>query len=110
MEQKQSAVELTQQMVRIDSTNPGAGENGMEQFLLSFGEKLKQFNDRVMIRTEEVLPGRNNVMLPFRGRSVFRSWYLSAIWTRFRPAMDGKKTRFPGRSGKESCTDGAPAT
>ena len=68
MEQKQSAVELTQQMVRIDSTNPGAGENGMEQFLLSFGEKLKQFNDRVTIRTEEVLPGRNNVMLTLPGK------------------------------------------
>ncbi len=68
MEQKQSAVELTQQMVRIDSTNPGAGENGMEQFLLSFGERLKQFNDRVTIRTEEVLPGRNNVMLTLPGK------------------------------------------
>ena len=30
MEQNQLAVKLTQQMVRIDSTNPGTGEKGME--------------------------------------------------------------------------------
>lgn len=69
MEQKQSAAELTQQMVRIDSTNPGAGENGMEQFLVSFGERLKLANGRVGIRTEEVLPGRNNVMLFLPGEA-----------------------------------------
>lgn len=67
MEKKQSATELTQQMVRIDSTNPGAGEKGMEQFLLSFGERLKRINGRVAVRTEEVLPGRNNVMLILPG-------------------------------------------
>ena len=57
MEQNQLAVKLTQQMVRIDSTNPGTGEKGMEQFLLSFGQELQNTNDRVTIRTEEVLPG-----------------------------------------------------
>ena len=68
MEQNQLAVKLTQQMVRIDSTNPGTGEKGMEQFLLSFGQELQNTNDRVTIRTEEVLPGRNNVMLSLPGK------------------------------------------
>lgn len=64
--EQQNAVELTQQMVRIDSTNPGADEGGMEQFLLSFAENLK--NDHVKIQTEEALPGRHNVMLTLPGK------------------------------------------
>ena len=66
MEQEQSAVKLTQQMVQIDSTNPGNNEGGMEQFLLSFAENLK--NDHVLVRTEEALPGRRNVMLTLPGK------------------------------------------
>lgn len=66
MEQEHKAVRLTQQMVRIDSTNPGADEGGMEQFLLSFAENLK--NDHVKVRTEEALPGRRNVMLTLPGK------------------------------------------
>lgn len=66
MEQEQRALELTRQMVRIDSTNPGANEGGMEQFLLSFAENL--CNEHIKVRTEEVLPGRNNVMLTLSGK------------------------------------------
>ena len=65
MAQEQTAVRLTQQMVQIDSTNPGNEEEGMKQFLLSFAENLK--NDRVAVQTEEVLPGRHNVMLSLSG-------------------------------------------
>lgn len=68
MEQNQLAVKLAQQMVRIDSTNPGAGEKGMEQFLLAFAEQLQNRNGRVTVRTEEVLPGRSNVMLSLPGK------------------------------------------
>lgn len=67
MEQTQSAVKLTQQMVRIDSTNPGANEGGMEQFLLSFAENLN--NGNVKVRTKEALPGRHNVMLTLPGKA-----------------------------------------
>ena len=69
MEKNQRAVELTQQMVRIDSSNPGAGERGMERFLLSFAEELSSRNDRVTVRTEEVMPGRSNVMLCLPGKA-----------------------------------------
>ena len=69
MEKNQRAVELTQQMVRIDSSNPGAGERGMERFLLSFAEELSSRNDRVTVQTEEVMPGRSNVMLCLPGKA-----------------------------------------
>ncbi len=68
MEQDQGAVKLTQQMVHIDSTNPGTNEGGMEQFLLSFAENRN--NAHVMIRTEEALPGRRNVMLTLAGKKA----------------------------------------
>ena len=66
MEEAQSAWKLTQQMVRIDSTNPGTCEEGMEQFLLSFAEELK--HNHVRVQTEEALPGRRNVMLTLPGK------------------------------------------
>lgn len=68
MEQEQTAVKLTQQLVQIDSTNPGKGEEGMEEFLLSFAKNLK--NDYVAVQTEEVLPGRHNVMLSLPGNET----------------------------------------
>ena len=68
MERKYTAIELTQQLVRIDSTNPGKGEEGMKQFLLSFAENLK--NSHVTVQTEEVLPGRHNVMLSLVGNEI----------------------------------------
>lgn len=66
MEQEQRALELTRQMVRIDSTNPGTYEGGMEKFLLSFAENLR--NECIKVQTEEALPGRNNVMLILPGK------------------------------------------
>lgn len=68
MVQEQTAVKLTQQMVRIDSTNPGNEEEGMKEFLLSFAENLK--NNRVTVQTEEVLPGRYNVMFSLPGNET----------------------------------------
>lgn len=68
MEQEQTAVKLTQQLVQIDSTNPGKGEEGMKEFLLSFAENLR--NDCVAVQTEEVLPGRHNVMLSLPGNET----------------------------------------
>lgn len=55
-------------MVRIDSTNPGKGEGGMKESLLSFAAKLH--NDYVSVTTEEALPGRENVMLSLHGRET----------------------------------------
>lgn len=59
-------MKLTQQMVRIDSTNPGTYEGGMEKFLLSFAENLH--NESIKVRTEETLAGRKNVMLILPGK------------------------------------------
>ena len=64
----QKVIKLTQQMVRIDSTNPGKGEGGMKESLLSFAAKLH--NDYVSVTTEEALPGRENVMLSLHGRET----------------------------------------
>lgn len=66
MEQEQRALKLTQQMVRIDSTNPGTYEGGMEKFLLSFVENLH--NESIKVRTQEALAGRKNVMLILPGK------------------------------------------
>lgn len=64
----QAVVEMAQEMVRIDSTNPGKGEGGMKVFLLSFAERLH--NKYVSVTTEEVLPGRENVMFSLHGRET----------------------------------------
>lgn len=60
---EQNAVELTKELVRIDSTNPGMGEGGMEAFLLAFAQRRG-----LPVETAEVLPGRRNVMLTLPGR------------------------------------------
>jgi succinyl-diaminopimelate desuccinylase len=62
---EQEAICLTQQMVRIDSTNPGKGEAEMEHFLLDFAQKINA--DFIEIQTEEVSKGRRNVMLTIPG-------------------------------------------
>ncbi len=67
MEENLGAVELTQQLVQIDSTNPGAFESNMERFLCSFAENLSC--DLVEVKRDEVAPGRNNVMLMLPGRA-----------------------------------------
>lgn len=59
---RQTAVELTKQLVRIDSTDPGAGEGGMERFLLDLARLWN-----VEAETAEALPGRRNVMLTLPG-------------------------------------------
>lgn len=65
--ERQSALVLTKQLVRIDSTNPGNGEESMERFLLSFARELG-----VQTETAEALPGRRNVMLTLPGRDPAR--------------------------------------
>lgn len=58
----EEAVKLTQELVRIDSTNPGAGESGVEKYILEY---LKDSGASVV--TEEVYPGRNNVLVKIEG-------------------------------------------
>lgn len=62
------AVELTKRLVRIDSTDPGTCEGGMERFLLDFAWALG-----VPAETEEALPGRRNVMLTLAGQNPARA-------------------------------------
>ncbi len=60
-----SAVELTKQFVKIDSTNPGAEERGMEQAILNI---VKNWDfDFVKVKTEEAMPNRQNIMLEIEG-------------------------------------------
>lgn len=66
-EQNINAVFLTQKLVQIDSTNPGAGEAGMERFLAGFARQLP--GGQVCVQKEEVTEGRNNVMLTLPGKT-----------------------------------------
>lgn len=65
--ERQTAVELTKRLVQIDSTDPGAGEGGMERFLLSFAQTRG-----IQAETAEALPGRRNVMLTLPGQDPAR--------------------------------------
>lgn len=58
----EEAVRLTQELVRIDSTNPGAGEGGVEKYILEY---MKESGAEMI--TEEVYPGRSNVRIRIAG-------------------------------------------
>ena len=57
------AIELTRRLVQIESTNPGAGESGVEVFVRQYLSDL----DVDMI-VDEVLPGRRNIAATIPGR------------------------------------------
>lgn len=60
-----SAIALTKAMIQIDSTDPGTYENAMADWI------QQQLSDlpNVIIRREEVLPGRPNLMAELSGTS-----------------------------------------
>lgn len=65
---------LAQDLVKIDSSDPGAYEGGIEQFIKRLIEKqLAQLDspalDAVQIKEFEVLPGRHNLMVTVPGLS-----------------------------------------
>lgn len=59
-----NAVELTKRMVRIESTNPGAGEERMEAFIRAYLEGCGARIDRDFIE-----PGRNNLIATIPGEN-----------------------------------------
>jgi succinyl-diaminopimelate desuccinylase len=69
MGERMDVIELTRQLVRIDSTNPGQYEKGMETFLLDYAKKLDC--PQLEIQREMVSDGRNNVMLTLPGRPEY---------------------------------------
>ena len=63
---------LAQDLVKIDSSDPGAYEGGIEHFIKRLIEKqLPQLDspalDAVQIKEFEVLPGRHNLMVTVPG-------------------------------------------
>lgn len=65
---------LAQDLVKIDSSDPGAYEGGIEHFINRLIEKqLAQLDspalDAVQIKEFEVLPGRHNLMVTVPGLS-----------------------------------------
>lgn len=65
---------LAQDLVKIDSSDPGAYEGGIERFIKGLIEKqLAQLDspalDAVQIKEFEVLPGRHNLMVTVPGLS-----------------------------------------
>lgn len=99
-----NAVELTGKLIEIDSTNPGTGERGMQLFLQKlFREKA---GDAVPVRTEEVLPGRCNVMAELPGNPELPELVLichmdtvtvGSGWTRKPFAAERKEGKIYGR-------------
>lgn len=53
-----NAVELTRELIAVESTNPGMGESDMERFILRY-----LHGTGAALASEEVFPGRNNVQL-----------------------------------------------
>ena len=65
---------LTQGLVRIDSSDPGAYEDEIERYIKALvEERLAQLSypvlDAVQIAEHEVLPGRRNLMVTVPGQS-----------------------------------------
>lgn len=62
------AMELTMNLVRIDSTDPGAYEGEIGEFIFQYLKGLD-----VPVIKKEVLPSRFNVMASWRGRNSSRA-------------------------------------
>lgn len=60
-------LDLTQDLVRIESTNPGAGETAMEKYILTYLSQLDSTN--LHVQTEEVMEGRSNIMATIEGQN-----------------------------------------
>ena len=61
-------IRLCQELVRIDSSNPGACEAGMTAYIERLAKQYLPAAAR--IETAEVLPGRSNIMLTLPGKSA----------------------------------------
>lgn len=88
---------LTQGLVRIDSSDPGAYEGEIERYIKALvEERLAQLShpvlDAVQIAEHEVLPGRRNLMVTVPGLSDEPRSSISAIWIPLRWAMAGTRT------------------
>ena len=60
-----NAVELTRELIAVESTNPGMGESDMERFILRY-----LYGTGAALASEEVFPGRNNVMATLTGEEA----------------------------------------
>lgn len=60
-----NAVELTRELIAVESTNPGMGESDMERFILRY-----LHGTGAALASEEVFPGRNNVMATLTGEEA----------------------------------------
>lgn len=103
---------LAQDLVKIDSSDPGAYEDEIERFIKRLIEQqLAQLDssalEAVQIEELEVLPGRRNLMVTAPGLSESRGWSISAIWIPSPWVMVG--TRAPHRSGQPCATTSSMA-
>ena len=79
------AMELTMNLVRIDSTDPGAYEGEIGEFIFQYLKGLD-----VPVIKKEVLPGRFNVMARLEGGGTgSRARLISATWTLSPPGRAG---------------------
>ena len=97
-----NAVELTRELIAVESTNPGMGESDMERFILRY-----LYGTGAALASEEVFPGRNNVMATLTGEEaapslVFVCHMDTVVEARAGRAIHlGQKKRMEGSTGAE---------
>ena len=79
-----NAVELTRELIAVESTNPGMGESDMERFILRY-----LYGTGAALASEEVFPGRNNVMATLTGEEAPPS-RLPHGYRSGRPGLDAR--------------------
>ena len=103
MERKRwDAVELAQELVRIESTNPGRFEGEVSRFVRRHLEEAG-----ICCDVAEVMPKRCNVRAVLPGRWSIRLLFLFVIWIRLWRVRAGRTRLFRGRYGTGSSGAGA---
>ena len=93
-----NAVELTRELIAVESTNPGMGESDMERFILRY-----LHGTGAALASEEVFPGRNNVMATLTGEEAAPSLvFVCHMDTGSgRPGLDARSIRGRRRGWKD---------
>lgn len=95
------AVELTRELIKIESTDPGSWETEIGEYICDY---LKESGADT--ETYEVEPGRKIVKGVVKGAKAHRHWCLSVTWIRLLRAKDGQRMHSTqkfqmGKSGDE---------
>ena len=95
------AVELTRELIKIESTDPGSWETKISEYICEY---LKE--NGADAETYEVEPGRKIVKGVVKGAKAHPALCLSVTWIRLSRVKDGRRMHLAqkfrmGRSGDE---------